>query len=82
MPSDPSGTLPLGSATQALGLPWSRSRPPWAVTSAEVDRSEVEKAIARVLTPPELVGFLRTTTEEELSRICDTNGWRLRREKE
>lgn len=56
-------------------------RPPWAVTSAEVDRSEVEKATARVLTPPELVGFLSTATEEELIRICDTNGWRLRREK-
>lgn len=56
-------------------------RPPRAVTSAEVDRSEVGKAIARVLTPPELTGFLGTATEGELIRICDANGWGLRREK-
>lgn len=52
-------------------------RPPSAVTSAEVDRSEVGKATARVLTPPELVDFLDTVTEGELIRICERNGWDL-----
>lgn len=38
----------------------------------------VEKAIPRILTPPELGGFLATTTEQELKEICQRNDWRLR----
>lgn len=52
-------------------------RPPSPVTSAEVDRSELGKATARVLTPPELAGFLSSATEAELTRICESNGWGL-----
>jgi hypothetical protein len=38
---------------------------------------EVEKAIPRILTPDELVNFLTTATEQELSAICERNGWKL-----
>jgi hypothetical protein len=34
-------------------------------------------ALPRVLTLPELEGFLKTTDEKELREICEQNGWRL-----
>jgi hypothetical protein len=52
-------------------------RPPVAVSSAEVGRLEMEKAVPRVLTSPELVDFLSTATEHELSAICERSGWKL-----
>ena len=52
-------------------------RPPSPMTSTEVDRTELGKATARVLTPPELAGFLSNATEADLTRICESNGWRL-----
>ncbi len=38
---------------------------------------EVEKAVPRILTPEELLGFLGTATEQELREICERHGWKL-----
>lgn len=49
----------------------------WIRHPSEVPPNALPASLPRVVTPPELGPFLDQTTEEELRRICEIEGWRL-----
>ena len=49
----------------------------WLRLPPTLSPSEIDRAMPRVLTPPELENFLRDTTENELANVCKDNGWTL-----
>lgn len=49
----------------------------WIRHPSEVPPNELPASLPRVVTPPELGPFLDQTTEEELKRLCEREGWRL-----
>jgi hypothetical protein len=49
----------------------------WLRRPEDQPRGQLIRALPRVLTPIELEGFLKTTTETELKEICQENGWKL-----
>lgn len=49
----------------------------WLRHPSDLPPGRVPLALPRVLTPPELQGFLDDTSERELKKICKDNGWKL-----
>lgn len=49
----------------------------WIRHPSQVPPNALPASLPRVVTPPELGPFLDQTTEEELRRICEREGWRL-----
>ena len=49
----------------------------WIRLPSQVPSNALPASLARIVTPPELGPFLEQTTEEELRRICESEGWKL-----